>query len=138
MIPSPPATCVGIDLGTTFSCVAVFEDGDIVVINNRNRSITPSVLFVPEDGSDVVVGDGARDAAAHAGGTLLYDAKRFIGKRYVAERVAREGRGLPFALVPGVSEERRQREAHLSLTVQVGASGVGCMHLPLSISPLSR
>lgn len=117
MIPNPPATCVGIDLGTTFSCVAVFEDGDISVINNgAGRSITPSVLFVPDDGTDVVVGDGAREAAAHAAGTLVYDAKRFIGKRWAAEQAAREARGLPFGLVPGISTARDQLEPHLALT----------------------
>lgn len=102
MIPSEPVTCVGIDLGTTFSCVAVFEDGEINVINNRaGKSITASVLFIPDsNASDIVVGDSARHAAAHAAGTLVYDAKRFIGKRYDANVVAREARGLPFNIVP--------------------------------------
>ena len=60
MLPSPPATCVGIDLGTTFSCVAIFDDGEITVINNRGKSITPSVIFQPPDDGDLVVGEGAR------------------------------------------------------------------------------
>jgi len=118
MLPSPPATCVGIDLGTTFSCVAVFEDGDVTVINNRaGRSITPSVLFQPANGSaPMTVGEGARaEAASAVGGTLVYDAKRFIGKRYVQEVVETEGHSLPFSLVPGLSTVRSQLEPHLQI-----------------------
>ena len=117
MIPNPPATCVGIDLGTTYSCVAVFEDGDIRVINNADRkSITASVLFVRDNNSsEIIVGDRARITAAREPGTLVYDAKRFIGKRYVPEVVEREGRGLPFALVPAYSESRGQMESHLEI-----------------------
>jgi len=117
MMPSPPATCVGVDLGTTFSCVAVFEDGEVTVINNRaGRSITPSVLFQPANGSaPMVVGEGARAEAATAPGTLVYDAKRFIGKRYVHEVVVREGHSLPFGLVPGFGAVRSQLEPHLQL-----------------------
>ena len=118
MIPNPPATCVGIDLGTTYSCVAVFEDGDIRVINNADRkSITASVLFVRDNNSsEIIVGDRARSTASREPGTLVYDAKRFIGKRYVPEVAEREGRGLPFALVPAYSESRRQMEAHMEIT----------------------
>lgn len=114
MLPSPPATCVGIDLGTTFSCVAIFDDGEITVINNRGKSITPSVIFQPPDDGDLVVGEGARAAAATtAGGTLVYDAKRFIGKRYEHDVVLRESRGLPFDVVPGSGSSRHQLEPHL-------------------------
>uniref|UniRef100_A0A7S2C2W0 Heat shock protein 70 n=1 Tax=Haptolina brevifila TaxID=156173 RepID=A0A7S2C2W0_9EUKA len=114
MMPSPPATCVGIDLGTTFSCVAVYDDGEITVINNRGKSITPSVLFQPPDDGNLIVGEGARAAAAATlGGTLIYDAKRFIGKPYVHETVLREARGLPFEVVPGLSTVRDQLEPHL-------------------------
>ena len=73
MMPSPPPTAVGIDLGTTFSCIAVFEDGDITVINNhKKRSITASVLFAPDDGSSFTVGEDARSTAASQPGTLVY------------------------------------------------------------------
>lgn len=118
MIPNPPATCVGIDLGTTYSCVAVFEDGDITVINNADRrSITASVLFVRDTNlSEIVVGDRARAMAAREPGTLVYDAKRFIGKRFDAEVAEREARGLPFALVPGMSAARGQLEPHIEVT----------------------
>ena len=116
MMPSPPATCVGIDLGTTFSCVAVFEDGDVTVINNRvGASITPSVLFQPADGSAPIIGSGARAAAARTAGTLIYDAKRFIGKQYVHDIVSRESTSLPFQMVPGFSHSRSQLEPHLQL-----------------------
>jgi len=106
MMPSPPVTCVGIDLGTTFSCVAIFDDGEIVVIpNSAGQSITPSVVFVPaHNGShpvdQVFVGDSARPTAATMPGALLYDAKRFIGKKYDGMRVVRESVGLPFDLTP--------------------------------------
>lgn len=114
MMPSPPVTCVGIDLGTTFSCVAVFEDGEITVINSLGgREITPSVMFAPNDGSDFVVGENARQTAAASPGTLVYDAKRFIGKRYSHASAVDEARGLPFTLVPGMSAVRGQLEPHL-------------------------
>ena len=115
MMPSPPPTAVGIDLGTTFSCVAVFEDGDVTVINNHaKRSITASVLFAPDDGGDFTVGEDARKTAAKKAGTLVYDAKRFIGKRTIAEH---ERQGLPFELVPGISAVRGQSEPHLQLSI---------------------
>ena len=121
MLPSPPVTCIGIDLGTTFSCVAVFEDGEIVVIPNRaGQSITPSVVFVPaSNGSNAVepfVGDSARPTAAKMPGTLLYDGKRFIGKQYDGARVLTESVGLPFDLTPEFSTTRQQLEARLKLT----------------------
>jgi len=117
-----------VDLGTTFSCVAVFEEGEIFVIpNDAGMSITPSVIFVPDaNSSDVIVGDGAHPAAAKRKGTLLYDAKRYIGKRYNSERLLSESAGLPFELVPRISEQRGQLEAHLQLRAGSG---------PMSLAP---
>jgi len=101
MMPSPPVTAVGIDLGTTFSCIATFNDGEVdVIVNEEGSTITPSVLFVPANGSELVVGEYARATAARQPGTLLYDSKRFIGKRYDARRLASEVAGLPFEIVP--------------------------------------
>ena len=46
MMPNPPPTAVGIDLNTTFSCIAVFEDGDITVINNHASAQSPHLCFL--------------------------------------------------------------------------------------------
>lgn len=128
MLPSPPVTAVGIDLGTTFSCIATFNDGEVeVVVNAEGSTITPSVLFVPEDGSDLVVGEFARAAAARQNGTLLYDAKRLIGKRFDAERLAVEAAELPFEVVPRLSPARLQLEPHLLARRAAGQ--------PLSFAP---
>ncbi len=115
MFPAPPVSCIGIDLGTTFSCVAVFEDGEISVINNRaGVSITPSILHVPEDdGTEVVVGT----SPAKLSTASLYDAKRFIGKRYVLD-VTTMNHALPFDVVPFMSKLRTQLEPRLYLRVQ--------------------
>eukprot|EP00962_Isochrysis_galbana_P015022 scaffold4302_cov98-Isochrysis_galbana.AAC.1 len=116
MMPSPPVTAVGIDLGTTFSCIAAFNDGEVdVIVNAEGSTITPSVLFVPSNGSDLIVGEYARSVAARQLGTLLYDAKRFVGKRYDAARLADEVAGLPFDIVPRrpANDPTRALEPHL-------------------------
>jgi len=133
MLPSPPPTCMGIDLGTTFSCIAVFEEGDVTVINSPSgRSITPSVIFAPNTDTAAIVGEGARTAAAKAAGMLVYDAKRFVGKRYAFEAVGREARGLPFEVAAGAGTEKRQMEPHLQLAVggqpvRLAPEGVGTL-----------
>ena len=109
MMPSPPVTAVGIDLGTTFSCIASFNDGEVdVIVNAEGSTITPSVLFVPQNGSQLVIGEFARSSAARQPGTLLYDAKRFIGKHYDSERLRHDMVGLPFDVVPrAVTEDEK-------------------------------
>ena len=78
------------------------------MINNADgMSITPSVL-VPAD-AEVVVGDRA-PAAARRNGTLVYDAKRFIGKAYDAARMSDDARSLPF-VEPGGRRCRSARRA---------------------------
>jgi len=132
MLPNPPATAVGIDLGTTFSCVAVFEDGEINVIpNSAGSSITPSVLFVTSDGESVVVGAEARGTAARQPGTLLYDAKRFIGKPYDEATAKHDGRGLPFELAP-----RHSDTDALDLHLQLHAEGQRMSFAPEEVGAL--
>ena len=107
MLPPPPSSTVGIDLGTTFSAVAVFDDGEITVIPSAYGStILPSVVFVPDNGSEpILTGDRARPAAAASPGTLVYDAKRLIGKAYDPARTPDEARGLPFDVVAAAPRE---------------------------------
>ena len=80
---------IGIDLGTTNSCVAVVEGGQPQVITNREGSrTTPSVVGFATDGSRLVGQIAKRQAVTNAESTL-YAIKRLIGKRFdeVKERL---------------------------------------------------
>lgn len=93
---------IGIDLGTTNSCVAVRkEDGQYVVIENpEGGRTTPSVVAFPEGGK-VLVGESAKRQMVVQPKTTLYEAKRLIGSQYQDEAVQLARKFFPFPLVPG-------------------------------------
>ena len=73
---------IGIDLGTTNSCVAVMEGGEPTVLeNSEGGRTTPSVVAFTEDGERLVGQLARRQAILNPKGTV-YSAKRFIGRRY--------------------------------------------------------
>lgn len=91
------AKIIGIDLGTTNSCVAVLEGKDPVVIpNNEGRNTTPSVVaFV--DGGERKVGDPAKRQAVTNPTRTIYSIKRFMGEN--CEQVADEIKRVPYKVV---------------------------------------
>ena len=71
---------VGIDLGTTFSCVAVWENSrPAVIANNMGNRTTPSWVSFQKD--NIFVGEAARSKASRSPQTSVYDAKRMIGRK---------------------------------------------------------
>lgn len=88
---------IGIDLGTTNSCVAVLEGKDPVVIpNSEGRNTTPSVVaFV--DGGERKVGDPAKRQAITNPGRTIYSIKRFMGETY--DQVQKEIERVPYKVV---------------------------------------
>ena len=88
---------IGIDLGTTNSCVAVFEGNEPVVIaNSEGKRTTPSVVgFV--DGGERKVGDPAKRQAITNPKKTVYSIKRFMGETYDQSR--REAERVPFTVV---------------------------------------
>jgi len=98
---------IGIDLGTTNSCVAVVEGGEPVVIPNAegNRT-TPSVVTYKDD-TEVLVGVSAKRQAVTNPKATVYSAKRFIGRRF--SEVAKEAKQMPFTVKKG-REERAMIE----------------------------
>jgi molecular chaperone DnaK len=89
---------IGIDLGTTNSCVAVIEGGEPVVIPNAegNRT-TPSVVAFK--GNEVLVGVSAKRQAVTNSKNTVYSAKRFVGRRF--EEVKKEASQMPFTVKKG-------------------------------------
>lgn len=98
---------VGIDLGTTYSVVAVMEGGKpAVIVNTEGSRTTPSVVAFKADGERLVGQVAKRQAALNPENTL-YSVKRFIGRRY--SEVVDERKLVPYSVVPGPNDAVRFR-----------------------------
>ncbi|QDK44898.1 molecular chaperone DnaK [Bdellovibrio sp. ZAP7] len=88
---------IGIDLGTTNSCVAIMEGGEAkVLVNEEGARTTPSVVAYTKDG-DRLVGQIAKRQAVTNPENTIYSAKRFIGRRF--EEIAEEIKLVPYTVV---------------------------------------
>ncbi len=92
------AKVIGIDLGTTNSCVAVMEGGEPVVIANAEGSrITPSVVAIAESGERLVGQIAKRQAITNPENTI-YSIKRLIGRKYNSDQVQDAIKKLPYKI----------------------------------------
>ena len=93
---------IGIDLGTTNSCVSVMEGGEIKVIpNQEGNRITPSVVAFTDKG-DILVGDPAKRQAVTNPHNTVYSIKRFMGRRH--SEVESEEKIVPYKVIGGREE----------------------------------
>src|ERR1017187_4588942 len=91
------AKIIGIDLGTTNSCVAIFEGGEPKVLTNEEGArTTPSVAAFTKDGEKLVGQIAKRQAVTNPENTI-YSSKRFIGRRF--EEVTEETKRVPYKVV---------------------------------------
>ena len=92
---------IGIDLGTTNSCVAIMEGKDVRVIeNSEGARTTPSIIAFSESGERLVGQSAKRQAVTNPTNTL-YAVKRLIGRRYDDPLVAKDKGMVPYAIVRG-------------------------------------
>src|SRR3990170_3810604 len=90
---------IGIDLGTTNSCVAVMENGTPKVIENAEGArTTPSVVAYTEDG-EILVGAPAKRQAVTNPKNTLYAVKRLIGRRFEEKEVQKDIKLMPYTIM---------------------------------------
>jgi len=91
---------IGIDLGTTNSCVAVMEGSKPKVIeNSEGDRTTPSIVAFTADDNEVLVGQSAKRQAVTNPTNTLYGIKRLIGRRYDEKEVQKDIKLVPFNIV---------------------------------------
>ncbi|MBS1138367.1 MAG: dnaK, partial [Proteobacteria bacterium] len=90
---------IGIDLGTTNSCVAIMEGGKPKVIeNSEGARTTPSIVAYTEDG-EVLVGASAKRQAVTNAKNTLFAVKRLIGRRFEEKEVQKDINLMPYKIV---------------------------------------
>ncbi|CAK7209442.1 Hsp70 chaperone [Sporothrix curviconia] len=92
------APAVGIDLGTTYSCVGIFRDDRIEIIaNDQGNRTTPS--FVAFTDTERLIGDAAKNQVAMNPQNTVFDAKRLIGRKFADPEVQADMKHFPFKVV---------------------------------------
>src|SRR5215212_3605197 len=117
------AKVLGIDLGTTNSCMAVMEGGEPVVLeNSEGKRTTPSVVAFSKTG-ERLVGDAAKRQAITNSRNTVYSVKRFMGRKFA--EVDEERKRVPYKVVSGPNGDAY---------VEVEAEGKTKQYSPAEIS----
>jgi len=100
----PKSYAMGVDLGTTYSCVGVFKDNEVQIIaNDQGNRTTPSYVAWTDD--DRLLGDAAKNQVANNPTNTVFDAKRLIGRKFKDPVVQADIKLWPFKVVSDGSKD---------------------------------
>jgi len=119
-------TVIGIDLGTTYSCVGVFKNGRVEIIaNDQGNRITPSYVAFMDNG-DRLVGDAAKNQATINPENTVFDVKRLIGRKFSDKSVQADKKLVPYSIVSDKDKP----------VIQVTQSGKDAQFAPEEVSAM--
>lgn len=119
---------VGIDLGTTYSCVAVMRGNSVEILaNDQGNRTTPSTVAFTD--SERLVGEAAKNQAAMNPSNTIFDAKRLIGRKFKDRAVQQDMKSWPFRVVAGESDKPMMEATYKGVKKQFGAEEVSSMVL---------
>lgn len=119
-------TVIGIDLGTTYSCVGIFKNGRVdIIANDQGNRITPSYVAFTPDG-ERLIGDAAKNQLTSNPENTVFDVKRLIGRNFDDPTVQKDVKLFPFKVV------EKNSKPH----VQVKVSGADKVFSPEEISAM--
>ena len=109
MVAMSKAPAIGIDLGTTYSCVGVWQHGKVEIIaNDQGNRTTPS--YVAFTDTERLIGDAAKNQVAMNPQNTIFDAKRLIGRKYGDPKIQGDMKHWPFKLINDGSKPMFQVE----------------------------
>ncbi|KFM57777.1 Heat shock protein 70 B2, partial [Stegodyphus mimosarum] len=142
-MPSGKAPAIGIDLGTTYSCVGVFQHGSVEIIaNDQGNRTTPSYVAFTE--TERLIGDPAKSQVALNPENTVFDAKRLIGRKFDDPKIQQDLKNWPFKVVneggkPKISvefkgEQKRFNPEEISAMVLTKMKETAEMYLGLKVT----
>jgi len=107
--------CIGIDLGTTYSCVGIWNNNNVEIIaNDQGNRTMPS--YVSFNGDERLIGEAAKSSASSNPTNTIFDAKRLIGKNFNDETVQNDIKHLTYKVVNKENKPFIEVTAHNKLT----------------------
>jgi len=121
-------SAIGIDLGTTYSCVGCWQNDQVEIIaNDQGNRTTPSYVAFNE--AERLVGDGAKSQVSMNPHNTVFDAKRLIGRKFSDPAVQSDMKHFPFTVVPGAGDKPMIKVQYRGESKEFSAEEISAMVL---------